>query len=53
MSKSRKVNKSESVFAKVAKAGKRSVLRSVNDKREHREFKQHTMRDLVAGVEYL
>lgn len=53
MSKSRKVNKNESVFAKVAKAGKRSVLRSVMAKREQREFKQHEMRDLVSGVEYL
>ena len=53
MSKSRKVNKQESVFTKVAKAGKRSVLRSMNDKREHREFKQHAMRELIAGVEYL
>lgn len=53
MSKSRKVNKNESVFAKVVKADKRSVLRSVMDKREHRAFKQHTLRDLVSGVEYL
>lgn len=53
MSKSRKVNKQESVFAKVAKAGKRSVLRSETNKREQRDFRQHAMRDLIAGVEYL
>lgn len=53
MSKSRKVNKQEAVFTKVAKAGKRSVLRSVTDKRESREFRQHALRDLIAGAEYL
>lgn len=53
MSKSRRVNKQEAVFTKVAKAGKRSVLRSKINERERHEFRQHALRDLVAGVEYL
>ena len=53
MSKTRNTKKTDSVIAKIARAGKKSVLRSKMNQRDKQDFRAHALRDLVAGVEYI
>lgn len=52
MSKTRKLNKEESLMARVTKVGKKSVLRSQQQQRERHTFRA-LAHQLVAGAEYL